>query len=225
MKYLHRHLTSATSPFQTLSAWPHGVMKVLPIPEVNLEKEGLVVVTKFGCHDQTLTEELSAFYAEHGIGVCEPRRTFINSHVYSCRLLSSHSHKLIAAYTATAFEDATTKAPVLYVQYLAKVPSDLTIGSASVGDFLFEHMRNACMRCKPEARTFHILVQSVGYHYDPGPILDTTHLGAQFWRNRLRITERGLDYMCFLAVTAEVALQEDCVTMHRVFASASSAAA
>lgn len=220
VRFFREHLNAATTPFHTLSAWPDGSLRMLALPEVNWSTGEVRVVTTFGCHDRALATQLADFYSRNGLSVCEPRRTFVHSHVYSCRLLSRHSNRLLAAYTALAFEDATTGAPVLYVQYLAKGSADASVGSASVGDFLFEHMRLAAMECKPEAKTVHLLTQSVGYCYDPAPTPDATNPGAQFWRTRLRITERGLDYMCCLAAAGEVAIKEDCATMHRVFVSA-----
>ena len=221
--YLRRHLTCATDPFHPLKTWPDGSLRLLEIPEVDLQLDHARIATKFGCHDEELRKQLCEFYADCGIAVGEPKRTFVNSHVYSCRLLGPHSKELLAAYTATAFEDATTGAPVLYVQFLAK-RTTMTIGSASVGDLLFEHMRKVCMQCKPGAPTVHILTQSVGYTYDPDPMLDPNVAGALFWRDRLRITNRGLDYICCLLAAGEVLLKEDCVAMHRVFASAPSSA-
>lgn len=222
--FLHRHLTTATTPFGRLSMWPHGSMRLLKLPEVNLVLKDVQLTTTSGCHSPALREQLCSFFADHDLDVCDPTRTFVNSHVYTCRLLSLHSSKLLAAYTAICYEDATTKAPVLYVQYIAKGSTPPTIGSASVGDLLFEHMRSACMRCRPEALTVHILTQSVGYEYDPGPVLNRNNVGGIYWHNRLRITDRGLDYICGLAKAGEVSLKEDCIAMHRVFAAAPTAA-
>ena len=218
--YLRKHLNSASSPFHPLSTWPHGALRLLSVPELDMEFHDVRVVTTSGCHDSKLVRQLNDFYETNGLSVDGPRRTFMNSHVYSCRMISRHSHKLLAAYTALAFEDATTKAPVLFVQYVAKASTESSFGPASIGDLLFEHMRMACDQCKLEARTNHIMTQSVGYTYDPDPIPDPTNSGTHFWSNRLRITERGLDYMCCLAAVGEVTLKEDCATLHRVFASA-----
>jgi len=217
--YYARHLRSARSSFHTLSTWPHGAMHYLHVPELDIFKDEVRVVTTSGCHTPALSAQLATFYSAQGLEVADPNGTFANSHVYSCLILNPGNQALLAAYTAIAFEDSITGAPVLYVKYVAKEVSFLKIGSASVGDFLFEHMRMACFQCKPRVATAHILTQNVGYTHDPEPRLDPEHVGAQFFASRLRITERGLDYICCLVAAKEIVLEEGRATLHRIFVS------